>query len=280
MADLTDPNDPFVTAVTELARAAAARATDVTLRHFAARDELDFGEKSNGKQAHSDLVSAADLDSQRAVRDTVLTARPHDAFLGEEHLDDDPSTVASPDEVAPGRLLWVVDPVDATLNFAYGRGEWAVSVSASLDGTPVASVVVLPVRRETFVASGDQAWLEAPVGGRELSMAAPVALDRALVEIGRGKPSKLPWLTAALDGRVRDLRRGGCAAAAICDVAAGRVDVCIQADLGVWDWAGAAHVVTAAGGTVTTSGPLLVAAHRELVDPVLALLDAHGGMPA
>lgn len=271
------PADVLAASLGALARDAAAAAGAMALAAVGHRDRLEFHEKSNGKQAHSDLVSQVDLDAQRTVRSTVLAARPDDAFLGEEDLgpgDDASPAVTDLSQVAPGQVVWVVDPVDATLNFSYGRHDWAVSVCAQLDGEPVASAVALPARGEMFCAEGTSAWLETVHGRYDLRLTGPADVARALVEVGRGKPSKLGWFVSAFDGHVRDLRRGGCAAAAICDVAAGRLDACVQADLGVWDWAGAAHVLSAAGGQVHFDGPVMVAAHPGLVGPVRSLLSA------
>jgi myo-inositol-1(or 4)-monophosphatase len=193
------------------------------------------------KAASDDLVSQADRDTERAIRAVLARRRPDDAVLGEE-------TGAS---AGAGGVRWIVDPIDGTTNYLYGRPDWAVSVAAAdaTDGTLLAGVVVEPVLGKTT---------EARLGGGTLADGTPVPalgkhdLSRALVELNLGRPSQRGLAGRVIDAlvpRVRDVRRGGSAAAALAQVATGRADAVWAPGLQAWDCAAGVLLVQEAGGT-------------------------------
>ncbi len=95
------------------------------------------------KSTPTDLVSEADLASERAIRELLARRRPRDGFLGEE---------GGAAEGASG-LSWVVDPLDGTVNFLFGIPQWCVSVAVRDDGGTVAGAVYDPNRDELFTAT-------------------------------------------------------------------------------------------------------------------------------
>src|SRR3954447_5344942 len=98
-----------------LAREAALAGAVTALSWQQRRGELDVSEKA----ASDDLVSQADRDSEAAIRELILDARPEDAILGEEGGHSSGSS----------KIVWAVDPIDGTTNYLYGRADWAVSVA-------------------------------------------------------------------------------------------------------------------------------------------------------
>jgi myo-inositol-1(or 4)-monophosphatase len=201
------------------------------------------------KAASDDLVSQADRDAEQAVRAVLARRRPGDAVLGEE-------TGAT---AGAGRVRWIVDPIDGTTNYLYGRPDWAVSVAAAdaADGTLLAGVVVEPVLGRTT---------EARRGGGTFADGVPVPalsqtdLSRALVELNFGRPAQRVLAGRVIDAllpRVRDLRRGGSAATALAQVATGRADAVWAPGLQPWDCAAGVLLVQEAGGTTgDLDGPL------------------------
>ncbi|GHD51192.1 inositol monophosphatase family protein [Streptomyces galbus] len=229
------------------------------------------------KAGPDDLVSQADRDTERAVRDVLAAHRPHDAVLGEE----EGTTVGG------GRVRWVVDPIDGTTNYLYGRPDWAVSVAAvDTDGDRLLAGVVIEPALGLLT--------EARAGARTVADGTPVAplrqhdLGRALVELNFGRPDQRqragPTVGALLP-RVRDLRRGGSAAAALAQVASGRADALWAPGLQPWDCAAGVLLVQQAGGTVgDLGGPTpgtwphsgdVLAAPPALWRPLRALLGRH-----
>jgi myo-inositol-1(or 4)-monophosphatase len=192
------------------------------------------------KAASDDLVSQADRDTERAIRAVLAELRPRDPILGEE----DGASAGD------GDVLWHVDPIDGTTNYLYDRADWAVSVAAvrRQDGRILAGVVAEP-------ALGRIA--EAHLGGGTRADGEPVRcrrrgdLSRALIELNLGRVPQRRLaadLLAELLPRVRDVRRGGSAAAALAQVATGRADAYWGPGLQAWDGAAGALLVSEAGG--------------------------------
>jgi myo-inositol-1(or 4)-monophosphatase len=228
----------------ELARQAATAGAEVAVAWQRHREELEVEEKA----APDDLVSQADRDTEREVRRVLVQARPDDALLGEED-----------GAVAGGSgIRWLVDPIDGTTNYLYGRPDWAVSVAAVRveDGRTLAAAVAEPaLDRLTEASLGSGAWS----AGRRLRCRPATDLQRALVEVNLGRPAQrhhAAELMRALVPSVRDVRRGGSAAAALAQVADGRADAYWGPGLQPWDGAAGALIVAEAGGLVgALSGP-------------------------
>ena len=119
------------------------------------------------KSAVADIVTEADREVEALIRARLVAARPGDGFLGEE----------SGAAVAVGPqtdITWVVDPIDGTVNYAYGIPAYSVSIAA-VQGEPkpeswqaLAGVVFNPVSGELFhAARGSGAWLERRAARRQ-----------------------------------------------------------------------------------------------------------------
>lgn len=221
----------------DVARAAARAAGEVLVPAFA-RTAEGVGTKTTP----TDLVSAADLRAEEAIRGVLAQRRPHDAVLGEEGGE----TAASG---GGSGVRWVVDPLDGTVNFLFGYPQWSVSVACEdADGT-VAGVVYDPLRGEEFAATR---------GGPALLGGAPIARPRrdgglplALVATGFAYDAATRARQAAVIERVlpavRDVRRGGSAALDLAWTAAGRCDAYFERGVQPWDVAAGALVCARAG---------------------------------
>ena len=197
-----------------------------------------------------------DRRSEELIRSRILAARPSDAILGEEG-----GLIGNADD-AP--VLWVIDPLDGTVNYLYGLHDWAVSIAAEVaDGRARAEGggsaedrgrrgVRAGARRAVQRRRGRRR--RARVRGGERVRAALQhrrAAERALIGTGFG------YLAGAAPGpgrgrrrdaaQVRDIRRIGVASVDLCAVAAGRLDGFYERGLNYWDWAAGALVATEAG---------------------------------
>ena len=219
-----------------MAREAAAAAAERTLAWRRRAAEIRVEEK----KGPDDLVSQADREAETVAREVLLRRRPMDGVLGEEF------------EPLAGRsgISWALDPIDGTTNYLYGRPDWAVSVAAMVEqtGEILAGVVAEPALERVT---------EARVGGGTRTDGRPVRcepvtdLERALVEINLGRPDQRRRAGRAVDALVpvvRDVRRGGSAAAALAQVATGRADAYWGPGLQPWDAAAGILLVTEAGG--------------------------------
>ena len=222
------------------------------------------------KSALADIVTEADREVEALIRARLAAERPEDGFLGEETGADTGSS----------GVTWVVDPIDGTVNYAYGIPAYAVSIAA-VQGEPtpeaweaLAGVVYAPVGDELFhTALGDGAWL----GDRRLSVNPEIGPAGALLATGFGyDPATRPG-DLALSGTVlplaRDLRRAGAASLDLSYVAAGRLDGYFERGLAPWDLAAGSLLVTEAGGRFgrampdgSRRAPLVVAATPAIYD--------------
>ncbi|MFC7327379.1 inositol monophosphatase family protein [Marinactinospora rubrisoli] len=193
------------------------------------------------KSSPTDVVTEMDRATEELIRTRLLAARPGDAVLGEEGG----AATGSSD------VRWVVDPIDGTVNYLYGRAEWAVSIAAEVAGEVVAGVVAAPVRGEQYTAvRGGGAYRD----GVPLRAAPAVPLEFALVATGFGygarrRAHQAEVLRTVLP-RVRDIRRAGAAALDLCALAAGQVNAYYERGLNPWDWGAAALIAQEAGSRV------------------------------
>jgi myo-inositol-1(or 4)-monophosphatase len=207
------------------------------------------------KSSPTDVVTEMDRRSEALITERIRAVRPGDTVLGEEGG----QTPGGPDEAADlvgaGRVRWVVDPLDGTVNYLYGLPDWAVSIAAEVDGTVLAGVVEVARIGETFTAvAGQGAWLHRGGTAIRLHCAAGGALSQALVATGFGYDSRRRRVqgevVAALLPQVRDIRRGGSAAVDLCSVAAGRMDAFYERGLNYWDYAAGGLIAREAGAVV------------------------------
>jgi myo-inositol-1(or 4)-monophosphatase len=208
------------------------------------------------KSSPTDVVTEMDRRSEALITSRIRAHRPADAVLGEEGGQTSGGPPGDGDEAArPGRVRWVVDPLDGTVNYLYGLRDWAVSIAAEVDGTVVAGVVEVPRHGETFTAvAGRGAWLHRGEARLALRCSAGVPLGQALVGTGfgydAGRRQVQGEVVAALLPYVRDIRRGGSAAVDLCSVAAGRLDAFYERGLNYWDFAAGGLIAREAGATV------------------------------
>jgi len=224
-----------VNADLELAERAARAAGEVLLSYYGRPPE---GVES--KSSATDLVSDADREAERTIRELLETERPQDGLVAEE---------GSRAEAASGRR-WVVDPLDGTINFLYGFPAWAVSVALDDADGALVGVVHSPIHGETFRAvRGEGAFL----GDRRLRVGPARPLEQSLVATGFSYEPDRRAVQAEAIGRLlpraRDIRRAGAAALDLAWVAAGRVDAFFERGLHHWDWAAGRLLVEEAGGS-------------------------------
>lgn len=251
--------------------AARAAATELRAR---------FGHRQAGVRAKStptDLVSDADVAAESAIRAVLAEHRPGDALLAEES-----GATGAVDEEQ--KLLWIIDPLDGTINFLFGIPQFAVSIACSDGGHTLAGVVLDPIRDECFAAtrSGVVTLNGEPIRGSERD-----ELATAMVATGfgydatvRGRQAEV--LTRVLP-RVRDIRRAGAAALDLVWCACERHDAYYERGLHDWDFAAGALIAERAGLRVrelpaTAEDPAgVVVAPVALIDQLYGLIVGPNG---
>jgi len=195
------------------------------------------------KSAARDLVTEADVASERVLVEALRRAFPGHAIEAEEEVRD----------AADDRPRWFLDPLDGTVNFVHRLPFFAVSMGLLVEGVPEVAVVHAPALGETFHAvRGGGAFL----GQERLAVRPTRTLGEAILATGfpyrraELRPNNLENFSA-LFLECRDLRRLGSAALDLAYVAAGRLDAYWELWLAPHDVAGGALLVREAGGLVT-----------------------------
>lgn len=194
------------------------------------------------KSSAVDIVTETDRESEAFLRARLGRVRPGDGFLGEEGG-------AAP---SSSGVVWVVDPIDGTVNFLYGLPQYAVSVAAMVEDRSVAGAVVNVATGELFSAARGRG---ATLDGRPLRVRPPAPLEERLVLTGFQYRAEVRALqgraVAAMLPQVRDIRRNGAASLDLCSVAAGRADAYVEEGLQLWDHAAGGLVAGEAGARLS-----------------------------
>ena len=192
-----------------------------------------------------DLVTDADFASQKAIRETLLTARPDDHFFGEEsevkQVPNDPEVVC-----------WVVDPLDGTMNYVHGFPCYATSIAAVIDGNVVAGAIYDPLRDELFSAArGYGAFLnDCPIRVSKTDELCNSLVAVSLPPAVDANSTDLADFVAVVQ-QCRAIRRTGSAALNLAYVAAGCLDAHWALQIHPWDSAAGTLMIEEAGGVVT-----------------------------
>jgi myo-inositol-1(or 4)-monophosphatase len=193
-----------------------------------------------------DLVTEADLASERLIIERIRSYHPRHAILTEESGD-----VAEAGG-SDAEYKWVIDPLDGTTNYAHGYPVFCVSIALEHEGRVVVGVVYDPLRNELFAAERGEG---ATLNGRRIRVSDTVELNRALLCTGfpydvreRGDFARhfRNFIMQA-----QSLRRDGAAALDLAYVASGRFEGFYEEGLRPWDVAAGVLLVEEAGGRVT-----------------------------
>ncbi|WP_417719885.1 histidinol-phosphatase [Salipiger sp.] len=259
--------DTLAREIRATAHALADAARVAILPHFRSVDLSADNKQSTG----FDPVTVADRASEEAMRKILAVRRPEDGILGEEF-----GTTRG-----QSGLTWVLDPIDGTRGFLSGTPTWGVLIAVSDDTGPIYGIVDQPYTGERFTGGLGAADWTGPHGGGALRTRPPRALSEAILfttfpEIGTPEDRTA---FSRVSERARLTRYGmDCYAYAL--VAAGHVDLVIEAGLHVYDVQAPIAVIEAAGGIVTNweggpahqGGRVLAAANRDIHAEALALL--------
>lgn len=234
------------------------------MKYFRSGNDIGMHNKLND----SDIVTIADKESERIIKDFIRTNFPDHAILSEESGETD----------GTASYRWVIDPVDGTTNFFAGIPFWAISIGVEYLGRTEIGVVYLPATGELFHAvRGKGAFLN----GKPIRVSSETHLSRSVISTGfpvdkDTNPDNNLDNLAAIMPLVRDMRRLGSAASDMCYVAAGFLNGYWELNLHEWDVNAATLIVEEAGGICTRFRPnrgiSLLCAPPAIHDQLLPLL--------
>ena len=204
--------------------------------------------KQDNESHQHDIKLELDVRCQKLITRVLAQAFPSIPVLGEEGID-----AASEQAVA----RWVVDPIDGTVNFAYGIPHAAVSIALQVrtaDGfQSEVGVVYDPFMDDLWTAIRGK---PARLNGRIAKVSTRARLDESIVSLGFAKSQDSLKAAQAdfleLTHRVRKIRIMGSAALALTYVACGRFDAYVEAGVRLWDIAAGGLIVECAGGSFVT----------------------------
>lgn len=200
------------------------------------------------RHGRRDVVTAADKESEALIHRELARRFPGHQILAEEALRDSDAR-----EAASKGPMWIVDPLDGTVNFVQGIPMFAVSIGYCEDGVPLLGVVHAPALGQTFVGAPGSGAYE---NERPITTSITPVLEDAIVGTGfsyhRNEREDSNFENVERIGmQARGIRRMGAAALDLAYVASGRLDGFWELHLSPWDVAGGTALVRAAGGTVT-----------------------------
>lgn len=205
-----------------------------------------YGRVPAREKGPADLVTEADVASQRLIALRLRETFPGHALMAEEEGAD-----VLTDDAGPWR--WIVDPLDGTMNFAHGFPFWAVSVALEHAGRLAVGVVHNPLSGETYSASIGRG---ARLNGRPLKVSGVDRLDASLIAAAlptdfAAEADRQTAYLRRFSTRTHSVRRTGSSALNLAILAAGGCEVCYATVMHPWDSAAGVVLVREAGGTVT-----------------------------
>lgn len=218
------------------------------------------------KDDNAGPVTEADLAVNTHLENVLQAARPDYGWLSEETEDAAPRLST--------KRQFIIDPIDGTRAFIERSKDWAISMAIVEDGQPVAGVVVMPERGETFAAQRGQG---ATLNGISLCVSQTEDIDAANVLTNKITMKPENWQGGAVPGFKRTFRSS--LAFRMCLVAQGRFDAMMTLrPTWEWDIAAGALIIAEAGGIVTDrrSAQLRLNNQHPQVDGILAAGPLHG----
>jgi myo-inositol-1(or 4)-monophosphatase len=223
-----------------------ARRAGALLRDF--HHEAETSHAFDTKSSPVDLVTAADVASDKLISDALRAAFPAHSIHSEE-------SAAGP--LPQAEWLWVIDPLDGTTNFAHRVPFFGVNIALAHHGVTVLGVTFEPLTDHLFWAEqGRGAWLRKDGAEQRLRVSPTTELSRSLLTTGfptdrRTNPDNNLAEFNALERRSHGVRRQGSAALELAWVAAGIVEAFWHPRLKPWDAAPGWLLIQEAGGRVT-----------------------------
>ena len=217
----------------------ARRAGELLMDRYERLEQIDY-------KSARDVVTEADHLSEAMIVEAIQAQYPDDAILAEETGEH--RAIAGEAPTSGRGRVWIVDPLDGTVNYANGIPVFCVSIGLVIDGEPAVGVIVDPTRHESFSAVRDGPAL---LDGRPITASDKDKLSDFVISMalsGRAATSR----SRNLRRQIRISRSMGSAALALAYVANGRFDAFIQqGGLSAWDVAAAGLIAERGGALVS-----------------------------
>jgi histidinol phosphatase-like enzyme (inositol monophosphatase family) len=241
--------------------------------HILSLFRADHGLKNKAQGSGFDPVTEADVGAEKVIRRLIAERYPEHGVIGEELGEDRPDA----------EFVWVLDPVDGTRAFIAGLPLWCTLIGLRWQGRPVLGSIGQPFLGEIYLGHAGGSRLISPAGETQLRVRPCPLLTEAIIATtdpeGLFSGAELgAWTQVRAAAR---LARTGCDAYAFARVAAGTMDLVVEAGLKAWDIEAVIPVIEGAGGVVTdwrgaplgpNGGQVAVAGDRACLEEALVAL--------
>ena len=200
---------------------ASEKASKILIRDFGEVEKLQVS-----KKGPTDFVTNADLKAEKIIIEELKKARPNYSFLSEEKGKNNNKDTNN---------VWIIDPIDGTVNFLHGIPHFAISIALKSNNEIISGLVYDPIKDEMFFAEKDNG---AFLNNHRIKVSNKNKINECLFATG-GKIESEYFLPS---------RKSGCAALDMAYVASGRYDGYFQNNLNLWDIAAGIVLVKEAGG--------------------------------
>jgi myo-inositol-1(or 4)-monophosphatase len=204
-----------------------------------------LGVENKSRSGGFDPVTAADRTAESAMRNLIRAQFPEHGIIGEEFGE----------ERSDAEYVWTLDPIDGTKSFISGMPVWGTLVGLMRGGKPAFGMMHQPFTRERFTGDGEAAHYRGPNGQRALRTRPCESIEEAI--LFTTSPLLMEGADLEAFGRVEArarLSRYGGDCYMYCMLAAGHVDLVIEAGLKPHDVVPLIPIVQGAGGVITTWG--------------------------
>ena len=202
---------------------AAEKASKLLIRDFGEIEKLQVS-----KKGPSDFVTNADIKAEMIIIEELKKARPNYSIISEEN---------GIEKNKDDKNIWIIDPIDGTINFLHGVPHFAISIALKSNNEIISGLIFDPIKNELFYAEKNSG---AFFNNQRIRVSKKNKINECLFVTG-GKIKKelnLPY------------RKSGCAALDMAYVAAGRYDGYFQKELNLWDIAAGIILIQEAGGII------------------------------
>jgi myo-inositol-1(or 4)-monophosphatase len=224
------------------------------------------------KKGAIDLVTEADIGSEKKILATIRDAFPDHTILAEE----------SGLNQGSNEYKWLIDPLDGTTNFAHQLPIFCISIAFAYADEICVGIVLDPVSGELFSATRNQGAL---LNGKAIDVSTTAQVSESLLVTGFPYNvheifDQIVTRYASCLRAAQGIRRLGSAALDLCYVACGRFEGFWEQNLKPWDTAAGSLIAAEAGAPVTdfsnrrfrVDGKEILATNGRIHDEMLKLL--------
>ena len=220
---------PSISANLNIMIKASEKASKGLIRDFGELEQLQVSIKGP-----SDFVTNADIKAEKIIIDELTKSRKNYSILSEESGSKENKDIDN---------VWIIDPIDGTINFLHGAPHFAISIALKSNNEIVSGLIYDPIKDEMFYAEKNNG---AYFNNKRIRVSKRKKIEECLFASGEIDNENIKQ---KINSKL-SIRKSGSAALDMAYVASGRYDGYFQKNLNLWDIAAGIIIVKEAGGQV------------------------------